>query len=114
MPIEAFDRCRRMHLLAGPLRHARVVDVWGAGQTGKPWLRWLQSEGLTARQVVDVAPRKIGRVIHSTPVIPPQQLSRTPNVPLIIAVGAEGAREQILEFILPLGYEAGRDAWFVA
>ncbi|MCH8830324.1 MAG: glycosyltransferase family 2 protein, partial [Planctomycetes bacterium] len=41
---EAFMRCRRMHLLAGPLRGVDSVDLWGAGQTGKPWLRWLQAQ----------------------------------------------------------------------
>ena len=30
------------HLIYGPLRGIREVDLWGAGQAGKPWLRWLQ------------------------------------------------------------------------
>ena len=56
----AFFRCREQHLFAGPLQGASAVDLWGVGQTGKPWLRVLQSRGITVRRAYDVHPRKIG------------------------------------------------------
>ena len=111
---DAFDRCRRKHLLKGPLAQIETVDVWGAGQTGKPWVRWLQSEGLSVRRLIDVSPRKIGQTIHGTRVISPQQLPPPDNVPLIIAVGADRARVQIEPFLRQRDYTIGGNTWFVA
>lgn len=111
---EAFDRCRRMHLLKGPLDGVRTVDLWGAGKTGKPWLRWLLESDVSVRRVVEIAPKKIGTAIESTPVVSPSELGIADGTPLIIAVGAEGAREVIREQIESLGFSIGQDSWFVA
>lgn len=111
---EAFDRCRRMHLLAGPLQGMTTVDLWGAGRTGKPWLRWLLGKGFVVRHLVDVSQRKIGQKIHGVPVISPAGLGPADGTALLIAVGAAGAREWILDQITPLGHVPGRNAWFVA
>jgi len=110
---EAFDRCRRTHLLAGPLSGKTTVDLWGAGQTGKPWLRWLQAEGFTVRHAVEVSLKKIGTQIHGVPVIADTALPPPDGTPLIIAVGAAGARELIEADLVKKGYVPGKDAWFV-
>ena len=110
---EAFDRCRRTHLRAGPLRGIREVDLWGAGQTGKPWLRWAQAEGFRIRHVVEVSPKKIGIKIHGVPVIANTELPPPDGTPLIIAVGAAGARELIEAELTKRNYTPGKDAWFV-
>lgn len=110
---DAFDRCRREHLLAGPLAGCREVASWGAGDGGKPWMRWLLAQGFAVRHVVDVAPRKIGNLIHGVPVIAPADLPAPDGTPLIIAVGARGAREEIEQILVDRGYAAGVDAWFV-
>ncbi|HJN82161.1 MAG: glycosyltransferase family 2 protein [Verrucomicrobiota bacterium] len=110
---EAFDRCRRAHILDGPLAGKATVDLWGAGQAGKPWLRWLQAEGFTVRHIVEVSPKKIGTKIHDTPVIADTELPPPDGTPLIIAVGAIGARELIEAEITQKGYTPGKDAWFV-
>ena len=64
--------------------------------------------------VIDVASSKIGQRIHSVPVMCPEDLGVADGTLLVIAVGAEGARELILDHIRPLGFVPGRDAWFVA
>ena len=110
---EAFDHCRRTHLIDGPLRGVREVDLWGAGQTGKPWLRWLQGEGFRVRHVVEVSPKKIGTQIHGVPVIAYTEFPPPDGTPLIIAVGAAGARELIEAELTKQNYTPGRDAWFV-
>lgn len=110
----AFDRCRKTHLLTGPLAGVAEVDLAGVGQTGKPWLRWLQSEGLTVRRAYDINPRKHGAVIHGVRVDDPQQMPPADGVPMLIAVGSEGAREVITPDLLERGYTPGGDAWFVA
>lgn len=111
---KAFDRCRREHLLDGPLKGFDTVNLWGAGQTGKPWLRWLKAVGKETDFVVDVAPGKIGKRIHGVLVISPDDLPEPDGKPLLIAVGAAGARERIAPALLGNGYVIGGDAWFVA
>ena len=110
---EAFDRCRKTHLLNGPLAGKNEIDLWGAGQTGKPWLRWLQAEGFTVRHVVEVSPKKIGSLIHGVPVIADTTIPLPDGTPLIIAVGTVGAREIIEANLKKKGYIPGKDAWFI-
>ncbi|MCR9201866.1 MAG: glycosyltransferase [Planctomycetaceae bacterium] len=111
---EAFDECRRSHLLAGPLADVTSVDVWGAGQTGKRWLRWLQGQGISVRQLVEVSPRKIGREIHGVPVIDYQSLPPADGTLMLAAVGADRARQMIWPWLADRGYHIGHDALFVA
>ena len=111
---EAFMKCRRQRLLEGPLAGHSTVDVWGAGKTGKPWLRWLQSEGRRVRRAYDVHPRKIGHRIHGIPVVDPTVMPRPDGTPLLVAVGADGARSLIQDHVSVRGYVPGSDTWFVA
>jgi len=110
----AFDRCRREHLLAGPLKGHAVCNLWGAGATGKPWLRWLLEADRQVEFVVEVSPRKIGRRIHGVKVIDPDSLPPAADAPMLIAVGAEGARELIEPALRGRNYHPGANAWFVA
>jgi glycosyltransferase involved in cell wall biosynthesis len=112
--VDAFARCRRAHLLSGPLHGIVEVDLWGVGQTGKPWLRWLQSHAIKVRHCYDIDHRKVATRMHSVLVSHADTLSDADGTPLIIAVGAAGARDIILPQIKSRGYVAGRDAWFVA
>lgn len=111
---EAFDACRRHHLLSGPLANAPCVDLWGIGQTGKPWMRWLQKHQIMIRHAFDVNQRVIGQRVHGCVVQSPDQLTNADGTPLMIAVGADGARELIREHITLRGYQPGCNAWFVA
>ncbi|MEZ6130633.1 MAG: glycosyltransferase family 2 protein [Planctomycetaceae bacterium] len=110
----AFMECRRRHLLTGPLRDVRTLDLWGAGQTGKPWLLWLQRQGIHVRRLIDVHHGKIGQTIHGVPVIAADQLPMSDGVPLIIAVGADRTRNLIWPHVTVRGFRPGQDTWFVA
>ena len=111
---DAFMNCRRLYLKNGPLIGVPTVDLWGVGQTGKPWLRWLQKQNIHVRQAFEVSPKKIGTTIHNTPIVDADTMQTTDNIPLIIAVGASGARELIWNHIADRGYTPGTNAWFVA
>ena len=111
---EAFMECRRKHLLEGPLKGVSRVDLWGAGQTGKPWLRWLQQQQIEVRRVYEVHPRKIGTTIHNVPVVDAEEMSVRDGTPLIVAVGADGARALIHEHVTRFGYVFGDGIWYVA
>ena len=112
--LEAFMRCRQSHLIDGPLRDVSRVDLWGVGQTGKPWLRWLQARSITVRRGYDINDRKVNKSIHGVQISHPTEMPAADGTPLIIAVGAENARTSILPQILSRGYVSGGDAWFVA
>lgn len=111
---EAFTRCRQRNLLDGPLRDVSTVDLWGVGQTGKPWLRWLQTQGIAVRRGYDISERKVNREIHGVRISHPDTMPAADGTPLLIAVGADKAREIILPQIVSRGYDSGRNAWFVA
>ena len=110
---DAFMRCRRTHLLAGPMAEVECVDLWGIGKTGKPWLRWLQQNKIDVRRAYDINPRKIDSVIHSVPVHDPADLVFDGTI-ILIAVGAENARQTIWPQLVSRGFTPGVDAWFVA
>lgn len=110
----AFDSCRKHHLLRGPLANSHTVDVWGAGKTGKAWLKWLELGSISVRRLYDVSPRKIGQTIHGCTVEDLNALEHLDSTPLLIAVGREGARNLILGELANKGYRPGVDAWFVA
>ncbi len=112
--LDAFMRCRRLHLLAGPLRDANAVDLWGVGKAGKPWLRWLQDQNIDVRRGYEINERKVNTKIHGVPIVHSDDLPLADGTPLLIAVGAEHARDVILPQIIAKGYVSGRDAWFVA
>ena len=111
---EAFTRCRQLHLLAGPLRDVNCVDLWGVGQTGKPWLRWLQARNIAVRRAYDIDERKANETIHGVCIAHPSEMPSADGLPLLIAVGAKDARKVILPQILSRRYVSGGDAWFVA
>ena len=112
--VDAFMNCRRHHLLDGPLQHVRRVKLWGVGQTGKPWMRWLQDHNIEIEQAIEVSPRKIGQTVHGVLVEHPVQLGDHDGIPIIVAVGASGARALIKEHLSQRGYRTGVEAWFVA
>ncbi len=111
---EGFERCRREHLLRGPLKDVDEVDLWGLGNTGKPWLRWLQERGIHVRHGYDIDERKVGVKIHGVETAHPRDLPPADGTPILVAVGAEGARDVIRPQLESGGYTAGGDAWFVA
>ncbi len=112
--VESFMECRRFHFLNGPLCRVSMVDIWGAGPTGKLWLRWLKDRKITVRKLIDISERKLGQTIHGVPVMAPEQLGGPDGTPMIVAVGAAGARPIITKFVSELSYHIGADVWFVA
>lgn len=107
----AFRRCK-VHYLARRL-HGRPVMVWGAGPLGKAFAHSLAAEGHEVRAFIDFDPRKVGQRVGSIPIIGPEQVS--PSGPYVVAaVGAAGARDQILDALGASGFDIPRDACAVA
>jgi hypothetical protein len=93
--IERHLALKARHLAAGPLAGRREVALWGAGQTGRAFARALGGEGIAVALLVEVDPAKIGRRVLGAEVISFERLERARGLPLLVAVGAPGARDLI-------------------
>lgn len=92
----AFTSLKMEHLAQTRLRQPARVAVWGAGRSGRPWIRWLLSHGHTVPMVVDLFVKTSRQGI---PVRPPQDLAQAELDLLLVAVGARGAREEIRKML---------------
>jgi glycosyltransferase involved in cell wall biosynthesis len=106
----AFMQARAHHLSRHPaLESLRAAAIWGAGRTGRNLARDLAREGIRVVRFYDVDPRKIGRRCQGAPVRSWRELSPPSSVPLIVAVGAAGARRLIRAEARRRGYREGND-----
>jgi len=112
--LDAFRACKIRFLSEGPLRGHRRVVVWGAGRTGKRFALALQDAGFEIAAFVDLDPRKIGQNVHGAFVIRPEGLPAFRGVPVLAAVGKDGARELIRGDLRGMGFTEGVDYWCVA
>jgi glycosyltransferase involved in cell wall biosynthesis len=109
---------RHMALKAGHLRRTtlagREVALWGAGRTGKAFADALLREGIRVALFLEVDPAKIGRTVRGAPVLSYQQADRARGLPLLVAVGAPGARDLIRAELARQGWQEPRDFRCVA
>jgi GT2 family glycosyltransferase len=82
-------------LAAGPLAGRREVALWGAGETGRAFARALAVHGVGVALFLEVDRKKIGRTVLGAPVRSFEEAERARGLPLLVAVGAPGARELI-------------------
>ena len=101
-------------LAAGPLADRREVAIWGAGETGRALARALSSHGVSVALFLEVDPRKIGRTVLGAPVASYEEAGRARGLPLLVAVGAAGARDLIRAELGRQGFEEIRDYRCVA
>jgi len=101
-------------LARGPLAGSRTVALWGAGETGRAFARALSEEGIGVALFLEVDRRKIGRRVGGTPVVSYEEAERVRGLPLLVAVGAPGARQLIREELGRRGFEEVRDFRCVA
>jgi len=113
---ERFLELKLRFLLLGPLAGRRRIAIWGAGPTGRKWARMLIASGVEVLTHVDVDPNKIGqRTGTGAPIVGPDELARSvPGGYVLVAVGAQGARGRIREFLHDLGLTDPRDFVCVA
>ncbi len=106
----AFLPLKQAWLAGSPLRTARRVVLWGGNRTGRPWLRWLLDAGHDVPCVVDL-PAVGSR--RGRPVVPPEAIVSERFDLLLVAVGANGANDDVRAQIQRLRPDMveGRD-WF--
>ena len=106
--LQAFRTCRAHYLVQGYLKEHREVTLWGAGQEGKAWRKTLQKHNIRVKRWVEIDPKKIGQTIHDAPVVSIEALAANQG-PMLITIGAKGAREQVRQFTAQRGLIEGED-----
>ncbi len=96
------------------LRGRAEVAIWGAGRTGKAFAAALGAEGISVALFVDVDPAKIGTSRRGAPVLGPERVREARHLPLLVAVGAPGARPLIRTELERQGFRELRDYWCVS
>jgi hypothetical protein len=105
-------KCRA--LAAGPLAGVPEVALWGAGETGRAFADALAAVGLRVVAFVEVDRKKIGRTIRGAPVRSYEEVAGLRGLPLLVTVGAPGARDLIRAELGRRGWEELRDFRCVA
>jgi glycosyltransferase involved in cell wall biosynthesis len=108
---DAFVRCK-VHHLGRTLLRGRGALIWGAGPVGKSFARELLRQGHRVDAFVDLDPRKLGRTIHSAPVVSVEEAPAYADALALGAVSGAEARAQIREVVAAQGRREGAD--FVA
>jgi hypothetical protein len=98
-------------LARGPLAGRREIAVWGAGDTGKALCDALAPLGIRPALFVEVDAKKIGRLVRGAPVVGYRDVAQARGLPLVVAVGAAGARELIRAELVAAGFLETRDFW---
>ena len=101
-------------LARGPLARRREVALWGAGETGRAFADGLAREGVRVAFFLEVDRKKIGRTVRGAPVFSWEEARRARGLPLLVAVGAPGARDLIRAALTKEGFEEPRDFRCVA
>jgi glycosyltransferase involved in cell wall biosynthesis len=102
-------RAARAAFLAPKLEHlGRPFAIWGAGPTGRRLARALEPHGARAASFVDIDPRKIGRIARGVRITSPDALVRGERT-VVVAVGAQGARQLVRDHLAARGFVEGLD-----
>jgi cellulose synthase/poly-beta-1,6-N-acetylglucosamine synthase-like glycosyltransferase len=110
----AFLEARAHYLARHRLLRGGRTSVWGAGATGRRLTRSLRARGIEVARFYEVDSRKIGRRVLGIPVRSWRELAPPGDVPLLVAVGAPGARALIRPETRRRGYQEGVDLLFAA
>ncbi len=106
--LDAFRRCKAFHLKKSLLKDKRSVTLWGVGIEGKAWRKVLLDIGIDVHHWIDIDPGKIGQTIHGAKVAEPDSLKPGCG-PMLITIGARGARDLVREKCQELGLIESKD-----
>jgi hypothetical protein len=102
------------HLRRTILAGRDQVAIWGAGPTGRSFAGALARRNVGVALFIDVDARKIGRRRLGAEVVGPEAAQRARGLPLLVAVGAPGARPLIRAELARSGLIELRDYWCVS
>ena len=103
----------KLRHFANAVPRSLPLQLWGAGPTGRRWLRRLRQQGYEIGRIVDSIERQIGRTVQGMTVEPPAALRREDGL-IIAAVGLLGARAIMEEELRERDFHPLRDYIAVA
>jgi len=106
--LDSFRRCKVHYLRESYLKGHDTVTLWGTGQEGKAWRKVLKAAGIRVVHWIDIDPNKIGQTIHQAAVTNPDSL-RPGCGPMLITIGARGARPLVRKKCAEMGLTEGTD-----
>lgn len=115
---EAFARVKARYVAR--IHPMPAAVIWGAGRTGRRWVRLLEAEGLPTRALIDIRPERIGTRWRGIPILGPAALPahvtawRREGLRILSAVASRGARTEIRSELCSLGLTEGEDFLMVA
>ncbi|ETX08645.1 MAG: hypothetical protein ETSY2_04150 [Candidatus Entotheonella gemina] len=107
--IAQFTACKAAFLATSFLGTTDSYILWGYGGTGKALRRALVQYGKHPAYIVELHPRRLGKIIHRAPVIPPEALGRTPRHPVVVSVAGEQGRGEIRAVMQEMGFQELHD-----
>lgn len=110
----AFLRARAHYLARHPVLAGGRTAMWGVGGTGRDLARRLGDEGIRVPRFYEVDPKRVGGRFLDAPIVSWLALEPAGRLPLVVAVGAPGARGVIRAEARRRGYREGRDLFFAA
>jgi hypothetical protein len=102
------------HLRRTVLAGRGEVALWGAGETGKAFADALAREGVRVALFLEVDAKKVGQTVRGAPVYAYPESFRARGLPLLVAVGAPGARPLIRAELARQGFQELREFWTVS
>jgi len=112
--MQRFHAAKAHYLARHRLLGKPPVVLWGAGPTGRLFHDLLVAEGVGVKGFLDVHPRRVGGSKRGLPVWPIAHAADCGGHPLLVAVGAAGARRKIRRYLQELGRSEGEQYLFVA
>jgi hypothetical protein len=95
--------------LGDALGGAREVVLWGAGPTGRAFADGLRAQGVSVAAFLEVDAKKIGGLARGVRVHAFGDAPRFRGTPILVAVGAPGARDLIRAELARMGFAELRD-----
>jgi hypothetical protein len=111
-PVCALDRfvaCKAAFLAQDFLSQGEHFILWGYGDTGKALCRALAVHGKKPSAIIELHPGRIGQLIASAPVLPPEALPSVARAPIIVSVAGENARSLIRAELARMRFVERRD-----
>lgn len=101
--LDRFTTCRAWHLSRDFLAGRDQYILWGHGRTGRALRRALAALGHRPVCIVEVHPRRLGKVIHGADVIAPEALAGRSGIPIVTSVAGAGPRSRIRAALAEMG-----------
>jgi len=95
-------------------RVALGVQVWGAGRTGRKAMRHLREQGVRILRIFDIDPKKIGRVLHGSPILALDELPAFREELTLVALGSREAKREVERWMKAHGFEEDADYLYIS